>query len=51
MPSLILMGILMLSGLGGLSEVLAANEFPLVVTDDLGRNVTISSEPQSMISL
>ena len=51
LPSLILMGILMLSGLGGLSEVLAANEFPLAVTDDLGRNVTISSEPQSMISL
>jgi len=49
--SLILMGILMLSGLGGLSEVLAANEFPLAVTDDLGRNVTISSEPQSIISL
>jgi len=51
LPSLIGMGILMLSGLGGLSEVLAANEFPLAVTDDLGRNVTISSEPQSMISL
>ena len=51
LPSLILMGILMLSGLGGLSEVLAANEFPLAVTDDLGRNVTISSEPQSIISL
>jgi len=41
----------MLSGLGGLTEVLAANEFPLAVTDDLGRNVTISSEPQSIISL
>jgi len=51
LPSLILMGILMLSGLTGLSEVLAANEFPLAVADDLGRNVTISSEPQSMISL
>jgi len=51
LPSLILMGILMLSGLGGLSEVLAANEFPLAVTDDLGRNVTISSEPQSIVSL
>ena len=51
LPSLILMGILMLSGLGGLGEVLAANEFPLAVTDDLGRNVTISSEPQSIISL
>jgi len=49
--SLILMGILMLSGLGGLSEVLAANEFPLAVTDDLGRNVTISSRLQSIVSL
>ncbi|MFQ5834681.1 MAG: ABC transporter substrate-binding protein [bacterium] len=51
LPSLILMGILMLSGLGGLSEVLAANEFPLAVTDYLGRNVTINREPQSIISL
>jgi len=49
--SLILMGILMLSGFSGLSEVLAANEFPLAVTDDLGRNVTISSRPQSIVSL
>ena len=45
------MGILMLSSLTGLSEILAASEFPLTVTDDLGRNVTISSEPQSIISL
>jgi iron complex transport system substrate-binding protein len=49
--SLILMGILMLSGFSGLSEVLAANEFPLTVTDDLGRNVTISSEPKKIASL
>ena len=51
LPSLILMGILMLSGLGGLSEISLAREFPLAVTDDLGRNVTISSEPQSIVSL
>jgi len=51
LPSLILMGILMLSGLTGLSEISLAREFPLAVTDDLGRNVTVSSEPQSIISL
>ena len=51
LPSLILMGILMLSGFGGLSEISLAREFPLAVTDDLGRNVTVSSEPQSIISL
>jgi iron complex transport system substrate-binding protein len=49
--SLILMGIQMLIGLSGLSEVSLANEFPLVVTDGLGRSVTINSEPQSIISL
>ena len=49
--SLILMGILMLIGLSGLSEVSLGNEFPLTVTDDLGRNVTINREPQSIISL
>ena len=48
---LITTGILILSGLTGLSEILLANEYPLSVTDDLGRNVTISSEPQSIISL
>ncbi len=51
LPSLILMGILMLSGLTGLSEISLAREFPLAVTDYLGRNVTVSSEPQSIISL
>ncbi len=49
--SLILMGILILTGLSGLSEVSLGNEFPLVVADDLGRNVTIVSQPQSIISL
>jgi iron complex transport system substrate-binding protein len=49
--SLIVTPILTLTGLSGLSEILAANEFPLAITDDLGRNVTISSEPQSIISL
>jgi len=51
LPSLILMGILMLSGLTGLSEISLAREFPLAVTDYLGRKVTVSSEPQSIISL
>ncbi|MFQ6066521.1 MAG: ABC transporter substrate-binding protein [bacterium] len=51
LQSLILMAILMLTALSGLSEILAASEFPVSVTDDLGRNVTLSRQPQSIISL
>jgi len=36
---------------GGLSSILLADEFPLVIVDGLGREVSISKPPETIISL
>lgn len=49
--SLIWVGILLSTIFIGMSDISLANEFPLTITDDLNREVTIAKQPQRIISL
>jgi len=49
--SLIQAGILLSAMLIAMAGVCPANEFPLTITDDLGREVTIPEQPERIISL
>jgi len=49
--SLIQIGILLSAMFIGISGISLANEFPLTITDDLNREVTITKQPERIISL
>lgn len=49
--SLIPVGILLSNIFIGMSGISLANEFPLTITDDLNREVTIAKQPERIISL
>ena len=49
--SLISVGILLSAMFIGMSGISLANEFPLTITDDLDREVTIARQPERIISL
>lgn len=49
--SLIWVGILLSTIFIGMSGISLANEFPLTITDDLNREVTIAKQPERIISL
>ncbi len=49
--SLILVGILLFTMVIGMSGIALATEFPLTITDDLNREVTITKQPERIISL